>query len=178
MIAGFLLAGVIFFAVQAWAVAVCCEARLPRAEKFLRSRRIGAVAGAAALLWCVPQVQAVAWHWLAQWAYPAAAAVLFLSVKYLDNLVARAWAGLLIMGAYSFLDMSFDQQLNMGISGAIPAWVWGSIGIVAAAKPCYVRDFLRLSSRKKFWRLLAVILSVVTAIFLLTALAVFMKSRW
>jgi hypothetical protein len=63
----------------------------------------------------------------------------------------------------------------MGISGALPAWVWGAVGIVIAAKPCYLRDFLRLGAHKKFWRILAAVLAGVTAVFLLGAMAIYLK---
>ena len=71
--------------------------------------------------------------------------------------------------------MSFDYKLAMYISGAIPAWVWGAVGIVIAAKPCYLRDFLRLGAEKRFWRYLASALAGVTALFLLGALVLFLN---
>ena len=163
------------FAVLAWFVFRLREERLVGTETLLRNKFFGAVLAAGALAWCAPHVQAVAWHSLTPWVWPLAGLSLFLSVKYLDNVVARAFAGLLIMGSYSFLDMSFDYRLGMYISGALPAWFWGIVGIVIAAKPCYLRDFLRLCSRKSFWRYLAGILSVVTAVFLLAAIAIFLK---
>ena len=167
--------GAIFFAVLALLVSRCNEVRLPGAEKFLRNRTAGAVLSAAALAWCVPQVQAVIWTSVVPWVWYLALAALVLSVLYLDNIVARGFAGLLIMGAYSFLDMTFDCKLNMGISGALPAWVWGAVGIVIAAKPCYLRDFLRLGAEKRFWRYLASALAGVTALFLLGALVLFLN---
>ena len=170
-----LAAGAIFFAVLAFLTVRCCEARLPGAEKFLRNRTAGAILSAAALAWCAPQVQAVIWTSWVPWVWYLALAALVLCVLYLDNIVARGFAGLLIMGAYSFLDMTFDCKLNMGISGALPAWVWGAVGIVIAAKPCYLRDFLRLGARKKFWRILAASLAGITALFLLGTIAIYLK---
>ena len=140
-----LAAGVIFFAVLAFLTVRCCEARLPGAEKFLRNRTAGAILSAAALAWCAPQVQAVIWTSWVPWVWYLALAALVLSVLYLDNIVARGFAGLLIMGAYSFLDMTFDCKLDMGISGALPAWVWGAVGIVIAAKDA---EALRVMNEK------------------------------
>ena len=165
--------GAAVFGVLSLLIARCNSGHLAQAEKFLRNKFAGAVLGAAALAWCVPQVEAVIWRSWVPWLWYIALAALVLSLLYLDNVVARAFAGLLIMGAYSFLDMSFDYKLAMYISGAIPAWVWGAVGIVIAAKPCYLRDFLRLGAEKRFWRYLASALAGVTALFLLGALVLF-----
>ena len=97
------------------------------------------------------------------------------AVKDIINLASRGFAGLLIMGAYSFLDMSFDCKLNMNISGALPAWVWGAVGIVIAAKPCYFRDYLRLGAEKKFFRYLAAALAAITVIFLAVTILIYLK---
>ena len=170
-----LAAGIIFFAALALLLLRCRPDKLSEAEQLLRNRGFGMVLSAAALVWCVPQVQAVAWAWLANYAWIIAAAALLLCVKYLDNLASRGFAGLLIMGAYSFLDMSFDCKLSMNISGALPAWVWGFIGIVIAAKPCYLRDYLRLAAKKSFFRYLAAALAAVTVLFLAASVVIFLK---
>lgn len=175
LITAILLAGAVAFAAVSVGFYFCREKNLERFESFLRNRIAGGVLGAAALAWCVPQIQVVAWDFLAQWAWVLAAAALVLCVKYLDNVVARSVGGLLIMGAYSFLDMSFDCKLDLGLSGAFPAWVWGSIGIVIAAKPCYLRDYLRLSAKRSLWRYTAVGLCGISALFLLTATLLFWK---
>ena len=175
LITAALAIGAAAFAALAWCILVIREKNLPKVEKFLRNRSVGGVMAAIALAWVAPHVQAVAWYSLVPWVWPLAVLALFLSIKYLDNVVARAFAGLLIMGAYSFLDMSFDYSLGMYISGAIPPWVWGAIGITIAAKPCYLRDFLWLCARKSFWRYVTAGLTGVTALFLLTTIAVFWK---
>ena len=174
-ITGFLAAGMIFFALLTILFIRCNEKNLPAAEALLRNKKVGAVTSAVALAWCVPQIQAVAWNWLANYAWIIALVALVLCVRYLDNMTARGFAGLLIMGAYSFLDMSFDCKLGMQISGALPAWVWGLIGIVIAAKPCYLRDYLRLGAQKSFWRYLAAALSGVTVFFLAASIVVLWK---
>ena len=170
-----LSAGIIFFAALAVFILRTDKEHLQEAELLLRNKGFGMVLSAAALVWCVPQVQAVAWAWLANYAWIIAAAALLLCIKYLDNLAARGFAGLLIMGAYSFLDMSFDCKLNMNISGALPAWVWGAIGIVIAGKPCYFRDYLRLGAEKRFFRYLAAVLAGITVLFLITSVIIFLK---
>ena len=170
-----LAAGIIFFAALAIFLLRTNKEHLLEAELLLRNKGFGTVVSAAALIWCVPQVQAVAWAWLANYAWIIAAVVLVLAVKYLDNLASRGLAGLLIMGAYSFLDMSFDCKLNMNISGALPAWVWGMVGIIIAAKPCYLRDYLRLGAEKSFFRYLAAALAGITVLFLITTIIIFLK---
>ena len=175
LIIAILAAGVLAFAALSWWVSRLKEDNIVAAEELLRNRTVGGIMAAIALIWVVPHVQAVAWYSLVPWVWPMAVLELFLSVKYLDNVVARAFAGLLIMGAYSFLDMSFDYSLGMYISGAVPPWVWGCIGITIAAKPCYLRDFLRLCARKKLWRYLTTGLCGVTALFLLATIAIFWK---
>ena len=170
-----LAAGIIFFAALAFFLLRTTKERLQQAELLLRNRIFGGVLAAAALSWCIPQVQAVAWSWLANYAWIIAAAALLLSIRYLDNIASRGFAGLLIMGAYSFLDMSFDCKLNMNISGALPAWFWGAVGIVIAAKPCYLRDYLRLGAEKTFFRVLAAAAAGITALFLAAAVIIFLK---
>ena len=170
-----LAAGAVFFAGAAVGLLKADCSCLEKNESLLRHKGLGAILSALALIWCVPQVQAVAWAWLAQYAWFAAGAALLLCVRFLDNMVARGLAGLLIMGSYSYLDMIFDCKLGLGIAGALPAWVWGSIGIVIAAKPCYLRDFLRLGAEKPFWRYLAAVLAGITVVFLLMTMLIFMK---
>ena len=172
-----LTAGIIFFAALAVFLLRTNKEHLSEAEMLLRNKGFGTVLAAAALVWVVPQVQAVAWAWLANYAWIIAAAALLLSIKYLDNLASRGFAGLLIMGAYSFLDMSFDCKLNMNISGALPAWVWGAVGIVIAAKPCYFRDYLRLGAEKKFFRYLAAASAGITVLFLAVTIMIFLKAQ-
>ncbi|MBR7143959.1 MAG: hypothetical protein IKD10_03360 [Lentisphaeria bacterium] len=170
-----LTAGTVFFAALAFFLWRSNKEHLPEAETLLRNKGFGMILSAAALCWCVPQVQAVAWAWLANYAWIIAAAALLLCIKYLDNLASRGFAGLLIMGAYSFLDMSFDCKLNMNISGALPAWIWGAVGIVIAAKPCYLRDYLRLGAEKPFFRYLAAALSGITVLFLIATVIIYLK---
>lgn len=163
------------FAGLAVLIFLCSKERINLAERVLRSRWLGGILGAAALAWCVPQIEAVIWSSWVPYLWYMAAAALILSVLYLDNVAARGFAGLLIMGAYSFLDMSFDCKLAMYITGALPAWVWGSIGIIIAAKPCYLRDFLRLGAEKSFWRFLAAFLAAVTVLFLIGSILIYCK---
>lgn len=172
-----LAAGAVAFGAVCVLLNFCREKHIKRFESFLRNDYVGGVLAAIALAWCAPQVQAVAWRSLVPWVWPLALLALILSVKYLDNVVARAIAGLLIMGAYSFLDMSFDYKLNMGLSGAFPAWVWGAVGIVIAAKPCYLRDYLRLSAQRSAWRYIAMVFCGMSALFLLGALVLFLKGQ-
>ena len=172
--AAFLGAGAAAFAILTCFLWRCNAERLTRSENLLRNRFLGAVLGALALAWCVPQIQAVAWHSLAALAWPLAAGALVLCVLYLDNLVARALAGLLIMGAYSFLDMSFDNHLASGWSSALTPWVWGAVGIAIAARPCYLRDYLRLGAKAAPWRFMASALTLVSALFLLASVLFFL----
>ena len=105
-----LTAGIIFFAALAVFIFRTDKEHLQEAELLLRNKGFGSVLSAAALIWCVPQVQAVAWAWLANYAWIIAAAALLLSIKCLDNLASRGFAGLLIMGAYSFLDYYYPNH--------------------------------------------------------------------
>ena len=175
LIVAFLAAGIVFFAAMSYGLLRLNAGRISWYEQLLRNRYLGGVLSAAALAWCVPQVQAVAWTFLANWAWIIAAAALILCVRYLDNMVARGWAGLLIMGAYSYLDMIFDCKLELGLAGAVQAWVWGAVGIVVAAKPCYLRDFLRLAARKTFWKYLTAALSMLTGLWLILTIVIFLK---
>ena len=80
-----LSAGIIFFAALAVFLLRTNKEHLSEAEMLLRNKGFGTVLAAAALVWVVPQVQAVAWAWLANYAWIIAAAALLLSIKYLDN---------------------------------------------------------------------------------------------
>lgn len=167
---------IIFFAAISVMVFRCTQERIAGIEQLLRSKYLGGILCSAALAWCVPQIQAVAWTWMADYAWFLAAGALVLCVLYLDNLAARGFAGLLILGAYYYLDMIFDCKLNLGVSGALAAWVWGAVGIVIAAKPCYLRDFLRLAAQKSFWRYLALVLAAVTVLLLGGVLVLYWKT--
>ncbi len=174
-IAAVFVLGSLAFAFCAAALWRTDEQHLAAAEKFLRLRKTGAILGGVALAWCVPQIQAVAWNFLIPWLWPLAAAAILGAYFYLDNLMARAIAGLLIMGAYTFLAFSFASRLGTGLSGALAAWGWGSVGILIAAKPCWLRDFLRLGARRSVWRRIAAGCAGVTAIGLAAALVLYLK---
>lgn len=159
MRAGLILAA-LAFAAAAGVLLRLRESGLPRLERFLRNRPVGAVLGMLALAWCIPQIRAVAWDALAPWLWPLAVAATVLAFFYLDNVLPRAIAGVLILGAYTFLQFSFASRLGTGIWGAAAAWSWGVIGILIAAKPCWLRDFFRLAARSLPWRAAAVAATV------------------
>jgi len=172
--AGLVLAALVF-ACSAGVFLRLREPGLPRLEHFLRNRVAGAILAVLALAWCIPQVRAVAWDALAPWLWPLAAVAATLAYFYLDNVFARAVAGLLIMGAYTFLQVSFASRLATGVWGALAAWSWGSVGILIAAKPCFLRDFFRLTARSALWRGIAFAATALSA--LLTVLAAVLAGK-
>lgn len=162
---GALALGTLFFAVFTAVFLILNEDRLPKLERFLRRRAAGAALMLLALAWCIPQIRAVAWSALGPWLWPLAAAATLAAYFYLDNVLPRAVAGLLIMGAYTFLNFSFADRLATGVYGAVLAWFWGTAGIAVAAKPCWMRDFFRLCVRNKAWRYGAAAATCGTALF-------------
>lgn len=168
--------GVLFFVVLGGGAAVAGKNRLPQAERLLRHRILGAVLMLLALAWCIPQIRAVAWNFLAPWLWPLAIAATVASYFYLDNVVSRAIGGLLIMGAYTFLAFSFTTRLPTGVYGACIAWFWGIVGILISAKPCWLRDFLRLGARRPLWRMLAAGLAGLTACFGVAVMILYWRS--
>ena len=156
MIRAGMILGVLFFALSAGVFLFLNGKTLAPLEHALRSRVAGAILMFLALAWCIPQIRAVAWDALAPWLWPLAVAATVLAFFYLDNVLPRAIAGVLIMGAYTFLQFSFAHRLGTGIWGAAAAWSWGVIGILIAAKPCWLRDFFRLAARSLPYRAAAV----------------------
>ena len=169
--------GTLFFILAAAGLIAAGEKNLPRAERLLRHRALGAVLMLLALAWCIPQVRAVAWSFLAPWLWPLAIAATVAAWFYLDNVVARALGGLLIMGAYTFLAFSFASRLATGLPGAVIAWCWGTVGILISAKPCWLRDFLRLGARRPAWRFAAALLAALTACFGVVAMVIYWRQR-
>ncbi|MDD4817232.1 MAG: hypothetical protein PHI85_04605 [Victivallaceae bacterium] len=119
------------------------------AGRFCRNRALGAVLTAAALALCVPQAEPIAWNWLATLLWPLVAVFTVLCWRYLDMLTARAIAGLLIIGAYYFVNFAFFLHVSSAVSTAA-ALGFGVIGIVVSAKPYLMRDWLEkcASSRR------------------------------
>lgn len=128
------------------------EEKLPRAEKLCRNRILGMLLGWAALAWCEPQARALTWDWMLPMLWPMVAIFPILGYWFLDFLFSRAAGGLAILAAYYYLQEAFALNLELHIAGAFLAWSLGFVGIAISAKPCYLRDWFRAASRKKYVR--------------------------
>lgn len=125
-------------------------ANIATGEKLCRNRIAGGIIWAGCLFWCVPHTEVIIFNSLVPYLYPAAVAVSILSYFFLDYLMARAFAGSLIIGGYYLVHSSFDYHSKIAILMALVGWGIGIWGIVISAKPSYLRDLMRISASKKW----------------------------
>jgi hypothetical protein len=119
-------------------------------EKLPRERVSGTILGAAALLWCVPNIRPI---FMPDSPFQAAILPLILvaivlAAIFLNYLFARAAAAILILGAHAVLKAAYPARLPGYPVLAALVLVAGVIGIVISAKPYWLRDWFRLSFRK------------------------------
>lgn len=129
------------------------EQNLPFWEKLPRNRNVGGVIGILALLCFIPNVRPLfSPEKNLYWLIPAALVLGFLCYWYLDHLFARAWAGGMILLVHYLLAGSFSRDLAGRGFFALLCFIAGSIAILIAAKPYWMRDCFRLMCRKRLWR--------------------------
>jgi len=138
-----LAAAAVAFMLGALGIARLRPEKTAAAEGFCRARLLGAALAAAALALCVPQTAPIAWDWLKDILWPLVAVFTILGYLYLDFLTARAIAGLMILGAYYFVNMAFAQHLPTAAAGSVAALAVGAAGIWISARPYLLRDLLR-----------------------------------
>ena len=142
------------------------------AAGFCRNRTLGMVLTAAALALCVPQAAPIAWDWLAALLWPLVVVFTVLCWRYLDLLTARAIAGLLILGAYYFVNFAFFLHVSCAVT-TLAALGGGVAGIVISAKPYLMRDWLEkcaVSRRVRRWSVLLIAAGFAVCLWTLIAL--------
>lgn len=150
---GLLLFTVVFFGVTGIAFLGMNEPQLPFWEKLPRNRTAGGLAGLAVLLAFIPNVRPLFQpedH--LYWLIPAAVILAFLGYRYLDHLLARTAAAAVILLAHRLLADSYSADLNGEAFFALMCFLWGTYGIVIAAKPYWLRDSFRFMCRNWRWR--------------------------
>ena len=138
------------------------ENNIGKAEKLCRNYKFGVVIWFACLIWCIPHTEVIIFKSLVPYLWYIAVVIAILSYFYLDYLMARAFAGSLIIGGYYILHSTFDYHSQMAVLLSIVAWLIGIAGIVFSAKPSYLRDLLRVSARNKRVKILV---SIVISVF-------------
>ena len=142
------LIGAVLFALAGVGVGMITPERIPLANRFVRNRNIGVVAGAVALIFAAPQLVAISWDWVASSIWYMIAGILVLFYFFGDFVNARAMAGLLMVGAYYFINHAFVQDITALPIMAFFTLAWAVIGLMVAAWPHVLRDFLRRCAEK------------------------------
>lgn len=131
------------------------EALLPRWENIPRMRVPGIVLTAAAIFWCVPNIRPILdpGSFLQNLLIPLAVVAVILCAVFLDYLVSRASAALLILTAHYFLKETFAADVYPA-SAFFSAGVllFGCAGIVSGIKPWWMRDWIRALFRRPWVR--------------------------
>jgi hypothetical protein len=83
---------------------------------------------------------------------------------YIDFYTARAGSGAMILLAYQVIHYSYDYEIPGSPVLTVAAWLYGFAAIWVSGKPCSLRDWLRLTAKKRWFALTASILAAVTAL--------------
>ena len=129
------------------------KGNLGKWEKLPRERVSGGILGFLALLAFIPDVEPM---------FPVErylGLLIFLAVVlsvlcflYIDHLFARALAGILILGAHATLAEVYAADLRFSPFFAAMTLLYGTAGIVLAAKPYFLRDLMRKCAASVWWR--------------------------
>ena len=145
--AGILLYGALFLAY--WRVS---PENIAFFEKLCRNRIIGFAGALPAALICVGLARPVTPEFLQMFLIPAALIIPVVSIFYIDFYASRTIAFWMILFAYETVNFSFIYQIPGASLYAILSWILGVAGIWISAKPCTLRDTLRISTEKKVYR--------------------------
>lgn len=138
---------------------------LAKWEALPRNRAGGAALGFLALLFFIPNVEPMfsAKEYLTILVI-GAVVLTVLCYLYLDYLFSRAFAGALILGAHFLLNATYAADLRFSSFFAFLCFVTGSIGIFIAAKPHWMRDWIRKIAASLRWRIATAAIPVLFAI--------------
>ncbi|HBM15345.1 MAG TPA: hypothetical protein DD381_03230 [Lentisphaeria bacterium] len=127
--------------------------RLKNAEKIPRNVPLGAIFGAAAIAWCVPQSLAVFSSNSVMLFSIIAIVAYLIGCFFLDYLFARALAGFIILLSHYFMAQSFAVDIPMLWLFSVFVLVMGTSAIVIGGIPHYMRDFIRKICVSKSFKL-------------------------
>ena len=131
-------------------------------EKLPRAKYAGGILGFLALLAFIPNVEPM--FPVEKYLGVLIAAAIILSVLcflYIDHIFARALAGSLILLAHASLAESCAANIRFSSFFAVMVLLYGTIGILLAAKPYYLRELIRKCAGNLFWRYSVSIFAVI-----------------
>ena len=147
------------------AVCLIRPSNLEKWEALPRNRAGGAALGFLVLLFFIPNVEPM---FSAKEYFTvlmiAAVVLTVLCYLYLDYLFSRAFAGALILGAHFLLNATYAADLRFSSFFAFLCFVTGTIGIFIAAKPHWMRDWIRKIAGSRVWRIATAAVPVLFAI--------------
>lgn len=119
-------------------------------DKLPRERISGTILGAAALIWCIPNLRPIFMpdSPFQNLIVPLILVSIVLAAVFLNFLFARAAAAILILGAHAVLKAGYPANPPGYPLLAALVFEAGMIGIVLSAKPYWLREWFRLSFRK------------------------------
>ena len=136
-------------------------------EKLCRNRIIG-LAGALPAAWlCVALARPVTPEFLQAFLIPAAFIIPIASTFYVDYYASRTIAFWMILFAYDTVNVSFINRIPGASVYAVFSWILGIAGIWISAKPCTLRDTLRLSVKKSWCRKVFIAVAAAGAIIMI-----------
>lgn len=161
-------AAVCFFAAFVFLVSAASPAKLKKMEAFPRSRVCGTILGALVVFGCVPHIEELlspdSFFLRGHLLWILAAVLLILAIVYADFLCARALSAALIFFAYLLLREGFAENPPFYPIAAGVFFLLGSAGIVLAAKPCWLRDWIRAAFMKSPVRWISGLLFLIPAL--------------
>lgn len=167
-----MISGVVLFTALGMGFYLASEKTITKLEKLCRNKVIGLVIALPALISCIPHAQIVAPGILQNpvvlWIL--AIVIPVLSYFYIDFYAARAAGGAIIILAYDLIHISYEEAFCGAAVFAIAAWIFGFAGIWISGKPCALRDWFRLASGKKIFKITAAAVSLICAMLFLAAL--------
>lgn len=134
--------------------------KIKDAEKIPRNIPLGAIFGAAAIAWCVPQSLAVFSSNSVMLFSIIALIAYLIGCFFLDYLFARALAGFIILLSHYFMAQSFAADIPLLWLFSVFILVMGTSAIVVGGIPHYMRDFIRSICRRKMLKLSMMLLIV------------------
>lgn len=146
---------ILLFGIFTLFVATLNESSTTKAERICRNKALGCVLTLGGLILCIPQATAVAWPWLVAMIIPLVVIFTLLFTIFLDSLVSRAVGGLLILGAYYYVNYAFSLHSTLQMVLTLIAFGLAIAGMFISARPYLLRDFLRKCCCSKQFRLIA-----------------------
>ncbi len=157
------------FAAAVFTAFYCRTEKMEKIAALARERYAGALLGCAVLFWCVPHARAVAFDAVQGILIFLPPVIAVLSFFLADYLFARAFAGLLIVSAYSFIHGTYEFELPGAAVLTVFCWAAGIAGIIISGRPCLFRDLLRKVCVSRAWRIASALFWAVYGVILLAS---------